>query len=180
MKKQKKRLFIISLIAIVGIIYWNSQADIKQYLFSKHVIFWKNNTTLKPSDFQGESNKNSKSKIWWHHALYLKASSLKDAEVKAVFNKDKSWIKDTLNFKSKMKLQKLSFDLYEVYARKFNKEIEKIKENDDSSISDLEKIGDTINIKLRRMQNALYSTDLNPQKRVEFWRPKIDKLLKIK
>ena len=127
MKKQKKRLFIISLIAIVGIVYWNSQADIKQYLFSKHVIFWEKNITLKPSDFQGDSNKNSKSKIWWHHALYLKSKNLKDAEVKAVFDKDKSWIKDASNFKANMELQKLSFDMYEAYARKFNKEIDKIK-----------------------------------------------------
>jgi hypothetical protein len=79
-----------------------------------------------------------------------------------------------------MKLQKLSFDMYEAYARKFNKEIDKIKEDDDSSFSDLEKIGDHIDLELRRMQNALYSTDLAPQKVVEFWRPKIDKLLKIK
>jgi hypothetical protein len=180
MKKQKKRLFIISLIAIVGFIYWNSQANIEQYLFSKHVIFWEKNRTLKPSDFQGDSNNNSKSKIWWHHALYLKSASLKDAEVKAVFDKDKSWIKDTLNFKANMKLQKLSFDMYEAYARKFNKEIDKIKEDDESTFSDLEKIGDNINIELRRMQNALYNTDLAPPKLVEFWRPKIDELLKIK
>jgi hypothetical protein len=180
MKKQKKRLFIISLIAIVGFIYWNSQANIEQYLFSKHVIFWEKNRTLKPSDFQGDSNNNSKSKIWWHHALYLKSASLKDAEVKAVFDKDKSWIKDTLNFKANMKLQKLSFDMYEAYARKFNKEINKIKEDDESTFSDLEKIGDNINIELRRMQNALYNTDLAPPKLVEFWRPKIDELLKMK
>jgi hypothetical protein len=180
MKKQKKRLFIISLIAIVGFIYWNSQANIEQYLFSKHVIFWEKNRTLKPSDFQGDSNNNSKSKIWWHHALYLKSASLKDAEVKAVFDKDKSWIKDTLNFKANMKLQKLSFDMYEAYARKFNKEINKIKEDDKSTFSDLEKIGDNINIELRRMQNALYNTDLAPPKLVEFWRPKIDELLKMK
>jgi hypothetical protein len=180
MKKQKKRLFIISLIAIVGVIYWNSQANIEQYLFSKHVIFWEKNRTFKPSDFQGDSNNNSKSKIWWHHALYLKSTSLKDAEVKAVFDKDKSWIKDTLNFKANMKLQKLSFDMYEAYARKFNKEINKIKEDDKSTFSDLEKIGDNINIELRRMQNALYNTDLAPPKLVEFWRPKIDELLKIK
>ena len=180
MKKQKKRLFIISLIAIVGIVYWNSQADIKQYLFSKHVIFWEKNITLKPSDFQGDSNKNSKSKIWWHHALYLKSKNLKDAEVKAVFDKDKSWIKDASNFKANMELQKLSFDMYEAYARKFNKEIDKIKYDDESSFSDLEKIGNSINIELRRMQNALYNTDLAPQKLVEFWKPKIDKLLKVK
>ena len=179
MKKQKKRLFIISLIAIVGVVYWNSQADIKQYLFSKHVIFWEKKRTLQPSDFQGDSNKSSKSKIWWHHALYLKATSLKNAEVKAVFDKDKSWIKDTLNFKKNMELQKLSFDMYEAYARKFNKEIDKIKDDDNSSISDLEKIGGNINIELRRMQNALYNTDLTPQKLVEFWRPKIDELLKM-
>jgi len=104
---------------------------------------------------------------------------LKDAEVKAMFDKNKSWIKDTLNFKENMKLQKLRFDLYESYARKFNKEINKIKYDNDKSFSDLVKIGDKIYDELRIMEDSLYNTDLDKPELIEFWRPKIDKLLEL-
>jgi hypothetical protein len=177
MKKPKKLLIIISSILIIGIIYWNYRIEIKHYFFTKHAILWKENVELKPTDFQAEINNNSESKVWWFHGLYLKSTNLKDAEVKAIFDKNKSWIKDTLNFKENMKLQKLRSDLYESYARKFNKEINKIKYDNDKSFSDLEKIGDKIYAKLRIIEDSLYNTDLDKPELIEFWRPKIDKLL---
>ncbi len=179
MKRPKKLLIIISSILIIGIIYWNYRIEIKHYFFAKHAIFWKENVELKPTDFQAEINNNSESKIWWFHGLYLKSTNLKDAEVKAMFDKNKSWIKDTLNFKENMKLQKLRFDLYESYARKFNKEINKIKYDNDKSFSDLVKIGDKIYAELRIMEDSLYNTDLDKPELIEFWRPKIDKLLEL-
>jgi len=178
MKKTRKLLIIISLILIIGIIYWNLRVQIHHYFFAKHAIFWKENVELKPTDFQAEINNNSESKILWFHGLYLKSTNLKDAEVKAVFDKNKSWIKDTLNFKENMKLQKLRFDLYESYARKFNREINKIKYDDEKSFSDLKKIGDKIYSELQRMEDSIYNTDLEKPELIEFWRPKIDKLLK--
>lgn len=178
MKKVKLLVIILSFL-IIGIIYWNFRIEIKHYFFSKHVIFWKENVELKPADFQAEIDNNSESKIWWFHGLYLKSTNLKDAEVKAIFDKNKSWIKDTLNFRENMKLQKLRFDLYEVYARKFNDEIDKIKQDNDKSFSDLEKIGDKIYTELRIMEDSIYNTDLDKPELIKFWRPKINKMLEI-
>lgn len=178
-KKPRKLLIIVSSILIIGIIYWNFRVEIKHHLFAKHAVFWTENSELKPSDFQAEVNNNSESKIWWFHGLYLKSTNLKDAKVKAIFDKNKSWIKDTLNFKENMKLQKLHFDVYEIYARKFNKEINKIKFDKNSSFSDLEKIGDKIYEELRVMENSLYKTDLTKPSLLKVWRPKIDRLLEL-
>ena len=177
MEKPRKLLIIISSILIIGIIYWNFRIDIKHYFFSKHAIFWTENIDLEPSDFKAKVDLNSKSKIWWFHGLYLKSTNLKDAEVKAIFDKNKSWIKDTVNFEENMKLQKLRFDLYEIYARKFNKEINKVKYDKEKSFTDLEKIGDKIYKELQIMEDSIYKTDLSKPELIKFWRPKIDKLL---
>jgi hypothetical protein len=180
MKKPKSLLIIISSVILIGILYWNFNVQIRGYLLSKHAIFWKNNVELKLADFQAEIDQDSKSEISVYLGLYLKSTNLKDAEVKAYFDKNKSWIKDTLNFKEKIEFQKLRFDLYENYARKFNKEIDKIKFDDDKYFSDLEKIGDEIYSELNIMEDSLYNTYLGKNELIKFWRLKIDKMLKTK
>lgn len=178
----KKTIILISILLIIisGIIYWYFRIDIEHYFISKRVVFWKENVKLKPSDFQSEIDSNSEEEIWWSHGLYLKSTNFNDAKAFAIFEKNKSWIKDTLNFSEKMKFQQLNFDLYEVYARKFNKEINKIRYDDDKSFSDLKKIGDKIYAELEIMQDSIYETNLDAQELVKFWRPKIDNMLKQK
>jgi hypothetical protein len=77
-----------------------------------------------------------------------------------------------------MKFQQLNFDLYEVYARKFNNEINKIRYDNNKSFSDLKKIGDKIYLELEIMQDSIYNTNLDTPEVVKFWRPKIDNMLK--
>lgn len=178
--KKTKILILILLIILSGIIYWHFRIDIKHYFISKRVVFWKENVKLKPSDFQSEIDSNSEEKIWWSHGLYLKSKNLNDAKAFAIFEKDKSWIKDTSNFSEKMKFQQLNFDLYEVYARKFNNEINKIKHYKHKSFSDLKKIGDKIYVELEIMQDSIYETNLDTPELVKFWQPKIDNMLKQK
>tara|TARA_B100000787_G_scaffold169889_1_gene162742 strand:+ start:3773 stop:4318 length:546 start_codon:yes stop_codon:yes gene_type:complete len=180
MKKPKNLLIVISSVILIGILYWNFNVQIRGYLLSKHAIFWKKDVELKPSDFKAQIAQNSKSEIWVYFGLYLKSTNLKDAEVKAYFDKNKSWVKDTLNFKDEIEFQKLRFDLYENYARKFNKEIDKIKFDEDKYFSDLEKIGDKIYSELNIMEDSLYNTDLEKNELIKFWRLKIDKMLKTK
>ena len=178
MKKPKNLLIIIPSVILIGILYWNYNVQIRGYFLSKHAIFWKKNVELKPSDFRDKIDQNSKSEIWVYFGLYLKSTNLKDAKVKAYFDKNKSWVKDTLNFKNKIEFQKLRFDLYENYARKFNKEIDKIKFDNNKSFSDLEKIGNKIYSELNIMEDSLYNTDLEKNELIKFWRLKIDKMLK--
>jgi hypothetical protein len=175
---KNKIVIVISLIIVSGIIYWYFRFDIKHHFISKQVIFWKENVKLKPSDFQSEIDSNSVDKVWWSHGLYLKSTNFNDAKAFAIFEKNKSWIKDTLNFSEKMKFQQLNFDLYEVYARKFNNEINKIRYDNNKSFSDLKKIGDKIYLELEIMQDSIYNTNLDTPEVVKFWRPKIDNMLK--
>ena len=177
MTKTRKIIIVIVSIILIGIIYWNTRIEIEYYFLKKHVVFWSENVEIKPSDFKAEADLNSDSNEWWFHGLYLKSNNLKDAEVKALFDQNKSWIKDTTNFKELMKMQKLRFDLYESFARKFNKEINEIKYRDDKSYSDLEKIGTKIYAELLKVEDSIYETNLPTEEKITYWRPKIDRML---
>ena len=177
MTKTKKIIITIISIIVIGITYWNTRVQIEYYFLKKHVVFWSENMEIKPSDFKAKADLDSNSNESWFHGLYLKSTNLKDAEVKALFDQNKSWIKDTTDFKELMKMQKLRFDLYECFARKFNKEINKIKYRDDKSYSDLEKIGDKIYSDLLKVEDSIYKTDLTKEETIAYWKPKINRML---
>ena len=174
---KKKIILILIPVITLGIIYWYYRVEIQDHFIKDHVIFWSENVELKPSDFQAEIDWGSEINEWWYHSLYLKSTNFKDAEVKAIFDQSKSWIKDTTNFKELMKTQKLRFDLFESYARKFNYEIDKIKHKDNGSFKDLEKIGDKIYADLLKVEDSIMNTDLTQEELIKFWQPKINKRL---
>jgi hypothetical protein len=78
-----------------------------------------------------------------------------------------------------MKIQKLLFDLNEVYSRKFNFENNKIKFNKKTKYSDLERIGHTILFELDTKTDFIFHTDRNDSLTYDIWRPKIDSLLSV-
>ena len=174
MTKNKKIIIIIVSIILIGIFYWSTRIQIKDYFLKKHVVFWSENVEIKPSDFKAKADMDSDSNELWFHGLYLKSSNLKDVEVKALFDQNKSWIKDTTGFNELMKSQKLRFDLYEAYARKFNKEIEY---RDNKSYSNLQKIGNKIYAELLKVEDSIYETDLPTIKTIDYWQPKINQML---
>ncbi|MGV8814419.1 MAG: hypothetical protein ACOH2D_09950 [Gelidibacter sp.] len=176
-KPIRTTIIILSSIILVGIIYWNTGIQIEYYFLRKHVIFWSENVQIKPSDFKANIDRDYDSNKSWFHGFYLKSTNLKDAEVKALFDQNKSWIKNTTNFEELMKMPKLRFDLYESFARKFNREINKIKYRTDKSYSDLEKIGDNIYANLLKVEDSIYVTDLPIQEKIDHWRPKINMML---
>ena len=177
MTKTRKIIIILVSVIIIGIIYWNTRIQIEYYFLKKHVVFWSENVEIKPSDFKAKPDMNSDSNESWFHGFYLKSTNLKDAEVRALFDQNKSWIKDTTDFKELMKMQKLRFDLYESYARKFNREINKVKYREDKSYSDLEKIGDKIYAELLKVEDSIYDMDLPRQEKIDYWRPRINRML---
>jgi hypothetical protein len=180
MKKPKNLLIIGVLIILTGIFYKSVEIPIRDYFFSQHVLYWNKNIELKKSDFQDEPEKKSESETYLYFGLYLKSTNLKDAKVIAYFDKNQSWLKDSTNFKEKMELQKLRFDLYEIYARKFNKEIDKIKFKEDKSFRDLEEVGEKIYEELSKTEDSLYNHNMLRTELIEFWRPKINKMLERK
>lgn len=175
--KKKIILIILSilLISFVYVIYGN---DINEYYFSKHVIYWSKDVSIKVEDFQAEIDKNDASSISWYHGLFLKANYIHSAKVKAFFDKEKSWIRDTTDFKQQMKLQKLRFYLYSAYARKFNKHIDQVRDNKETTYSDLEKIGDRIHIELERKEIEIFNSNLTIDEKVDKWTPIIGEMFK--
>ena len=175
---KKKIIYITLSIFIIGIFFWVYRFDIKEYYFSKHVIYWSKDIDIKASDFQAEINENSGLNISWYHGLFLNSNGLKTAKVKAFFDKEKSWIRDTTDFTRKMKLQKLRFDLFSAYARKFKKHIDQVRGNKETKYSDLEKIGEKIFFELQIKENEIINSNLTIEEKVKKWTPIIEEMYK--
>ncbi|MFA9188486.1 hypothetical protein AAGV33_10150 [Flavobacterium sp. FBOR7N2.3] len=176
---KKKILIIIILLIIIGISCFLLRQQIKEYFFNQHVIYWSENVNINFSDYQKQPKTDSELNIMDFHGLYLFADKIEKANVRAFFDKNQSWVKDSTNFnvEAVKKFQKLRFDLYEVYARKFNSELNKIKYNPKTTYEDLENIGNEIYQELETFEDEIYSGDYSTKERVEIWKSKIDKLL---
>jgi hypothetical protein len=179
MKKSTLILLLIGILASIGLFYWFFRTEIRDHFYSKHVVYWNENVVIKYSDFKDDIDYNSDYNLWYFHGMYLKTTNIKDAKVYAIFDQNKSWIKDTSTFdyKNEMELQRLRFDLYEVYARKFNKEIDKIKNRQGVYLSDLENIGDKLYIDLNRAEDKIFDYNLTNREKIQKWRPKVDSML---
>jgi len=178
---KKGILYLAILCSIIGtlFIYHNYKGQIKFFFHKPDLIHWTKDVTLTLSDFTGEINQNSSSKYSSFIGFYLYSPDLKDAHAKAYFHKKKSWIRDTSNFSTEMKFQRLRFDLYEYYARKFNAEIDKIKLDRTKSYNDLQAIGDIIYKEVKLVDDSIYyaTNKLEIRKR---WRDKLNAELDLK
>ena len=175
--KLLKRIFIISSLTLITIIlYFNFKYDIKAYLFSKDFIFWNENIELTILDFQGKTDPNSEQGIHWFHGLYLYSKDLENTEMTAVFDKNKSWIKDTTDFREIMKKQKLQFDLCELYARKFN---QIIKKSPPESAFEVEEIRRLIYNEYTNLHDSMDKPDMEISEYIKIWQPKIDQMFKL-
>jgi hypothetical protein len=145
------------------------------------MVFWNPEQPVKYSDFEGEIDWNSTDDIWCYHGLYLNSGMIDGPKVFAIFDKNLSWIKDTtdLNFQQELILQQMRFDLYEIYAREFNKAILKSCKSGKSSFKDHEKIGDSIYPLLQSELKTVFNSDLSAKQKIEIYRPQVDSLLAL-
>ena len=179
MTKSPKTLLILIIALSIGILYWYLRIDINEYFYSKHVVYWNDNVKINYTDFHDNIDYNSDRNITYYHGLYLKSNNVKDAYVRAIFDKNKSWVKDTTKFdyQEEMELQQIRFDLYEVYARKFNTEIDKIRYQKGKCFSDLEQIGDKIYTELNDVESEIYDNNLSMSDKIKVGRPIINSML---
>ncbi len=175
----KRKIIFFAILALIGFgfLYSNFRGQIKSYFFGKHIILWSENLIIKPSDFEGEIDNTSNAQISWYQGFYLISTNIKNTEAKAYFHKKKSWIRDTTNFKQEMKLQRLNFDLYEFYARKYNGLIQKMKTDNNTTYKDLKKIGDQLYEEVESIQDSLYASGNVKYEIRKRWRLKLDKEL---
>lgn len=175
----KAILSIITALLIIGVFYWNFRIDIEDYFISKRVIYWSENLEIKYSDFEGAIDEESDNNLWYFHGMYLKAKNVKTAYARAIFDKSKSWARDnsTYDFEREIELQQIRFDLYEVYTRKYNSEIEKIRYDESTQYSDLTKIGEKLFGEINVELEKIFDSGLSISEKIRIWRPQIDERL---
>jgi hypothetical protein len=180
--KFKKLLILVTLVFLAYYLFM-IRYDIYNFYELRNCILWKENVQIGIKDFQMKPNYNSKKNLYFWNGINLKSNGFGEAEAVAVFDKSKSWTKDTTNFdyKQLLKLQKLSFDLAEIYTRKMNKEIKNIhygEINNDLTWYELELISKKIYEEYETLNNKmLYDENRDIEEIILFWRPKVDKML---
>lgn len=135
---------------------------------------------MKLSDYKDEITPNSELNINHYHAFYLKAKNVEQAYVRSMFVKSKSWTKDTskFNYAQEKLIQKIRFDLYEVYARKFNKRIDQLRYNKSTTYEDLTKIGDSLFKEINIILYEIDDPETDKNEIIKKWRPIVDKMLR--
>jgi len=171
---------LLTIITTLLITYQLFSVDIHNYFLSKHVIFWKKNVEINFSDYEANPDFKSNHNASFFHGLYLSTNNIKDATVRAFFDKERSWIKDTtdVDVEKSKKLQKLRFDLYEAFARKFNKEIDIVRYSETKKFDDLNTIGNRIYEELQIVEDQIYSS-ISIEEAHKIYRPKVDSLLNL-
>ena len=176
---RKKIILSIIILIAFAITYLVFLTEINNYFFSRHVIYWSENVKVNFSDYQEEPDYDSKLKIVHYHGLHLYAKNIETAVVLAFFDKNESWVKDSTDFNVEAikSFQKIRFDVNEVYARKFNFEIDKIRHNPNTTLDDLKSIGDKLYKEKEVLEDSIYAGDYSTEESVKIWKPKVEKLL---
>lgn len=180
---RKKRIIIFMIIFSIilgGILYWLFRIDIKEYLLSQDVIYWDENVEIALNDYQAKPNESSNDNIYYYHGLALVVKDkAKNAYSRSFFDKSQSWIKDTVNFNFELenRLQRIRFDIYEVYSRKYNKRIKELQYQEGVEFEDFTTIGDSLYVEINKKLDEVFESDLTIEEKLKFWRPRIDKMI---
>ena len=148
----------------------------------KNCIIWRENVNITIKDFEMRPDYNSKQNMFFWNGITMKNNNYGDFEAIAVFDKSKSWTKDTIqfNYKEILEVQKLSFDLAELYARKMNIEIKKVRDNEVNDALELEDLDKRCRMIFKNYENAsaeMLFNGASASEIISYWRPKIDQAL---
>ena len=180
MTRHKINILLITFLLIFGgIFYCFSRIETKDFHIQENVIYWSEDVEIKFSDYEDIVTPNSELNISHYHAFSLNSNRVEDAFARSYFDKSKSWAKDTMgyDYSKESKIQKIRFDLYEVYARKFNKLIKELRKKKSTTFNDLTRIGDSL---FKEINIPLYDIDdpeLDRDVIIKKWRPIVDEML---
>lgn len=187
-----KRKIIIAIIIISAIIvflfFYRFSGSIISIIVEeyqkKDLIYWYDTNTIKYSDFKDSPKYNYDADIGYFHGFVIEGNNIETTAIFAIFDKSRSWVKDTTkyNFQLELKKQKLLFDLTEVYSRKFNLRINRLRNGnsrlDTIEYSDILEVRDKILKEHRETVDEIYYFSDSIPKILAVWRPKIDQKLK--
>ncbi|WP_108868851.1 hypothetical protein [Aquimarina aquimarini] len=164
----KKLLLILGIcLLILGgtlfYIYKTNSFGVQDYYHTINYTFWDSQDSITYDDFFYRIPPQKRDNINYYHGFILLGKyDLKDIYIKAFFDRQQAAIKDTssFDFASALKKQRLAFDLTEVYARKFNREIDKIRFNPHTRSEHYTRIGDSLYNEYRKL---LFKTQNNNQ-----------------
>ncbi|ESU23707.1 hypothetical protein FEDK69T_11110 [Flavobacterium enshiense DK69] len=148
----------------------------------KNCIIWRQGVNISIKDFEMSPDYNSEQNMFFWNGITLESNGYGGFEALAIFDKSKSWTKDTIqfNYKEILEVQKLSFDLAELYARKMNAEIRKVRDNEVNDTLELENLDKHCRMIYEKYEKANSQMLLNGETTKEiisYWRPKIDQAL---
>ena len=179
-----KKIYILTILLIPLCIYiYLIRYDIYSIYKLHNCIVWNDNTEVVINDFEMQPDLKSSINLNFWHGISLTPSGFGDANAVAFFDKSKSWTKDTTkyDYKMEMKLQKLSFDLNEVYARKINNKIKAVKYANYGNEVPYEKLEKECFIIYKKYEKENYEM-LNEKEKsiheiITYWRPIVDNML---
>lgn len=179
MTKPRKIIWGLVFFIIILVVLYKYKYDLKEFWVTRNYIFWSENVEIELSDFENDISHNSNSNIVYYNGFYIKSNDREDVYVKSFFDKSKSCAKDTSKyyFDKSIKLQKIRFNLFEVYARKFNKEIDKLKLDKSKTFNDLENVGESLYKELGVLLNEIDNNQINIYTKIKKWRPKVNEML---
>ena len=179
-----KKIKII-LITIVSVTFlYLIHFDIARIISLKNCIIWDENGKTSFNDFQAQPDNTSEMNLVFYHGFYLYSTPFNKPKVIAFFDRDESWVKDTtkFNYRDLLKLQKMAFNLTEVYARKCNAEIKKKgydKNGNQKSFDYIKRIKDSVTAEYYSVKNKMLNeNDKNADELINYWKPKVDEMLK--
>lgn len=179
----KLKVVLVVLLSILSVfLVWKNRWNIEEFILSRNAVFWSKRSSINYNTFK--ENTSSQSNLSYEHFIYLKSNNYEDAIAKAGFKLNKAERKDTtnFNFQNALKYQQLNFDVYEAYARKTNKEIDRIRFDKSKKFKDLENIQKAnfdIILKITdSIEKTLKQLNYNVSLTVAQWQPKVNTLLK--
>ena len=176
---KKKTILFFCTILIIGVIYWKFQPKIKAFLFERHAIEWSRDVKIKFEDFKQKPDLSSNKTTNYFIGIQLWSMNVIDAQAKTYFDKNQSWVKDTssFDFSGSLKIIKLDFDLLESYTRRINREIDKIRYDENVVFSDIENLSLKIYQEYERKQEEFRKINMTLDEKEKYLRPIINDLL---
>lgn len=182
MSRKRKIYITVGIVLPVLFLLYMFRYDFYAWYRLRNCIVWSPDVEIHARDFEAQPDYNSPKGMSFYTGISLTSNGFRQAHAVAVFDKSKSWTKDTTQFDYQLYLAlgKLSFDLTEVYTRRVNRMIDESEYGRRNGLhwNDLEDKASVIgNEYLSQKDKMLYDDSRTKEEILAYWRPKVDSML---